>query len=127
VIVVPIRTGLGLNSRQHWAAKAARVADERRWTAYALCGEERPALPCVVTLWRFGPSNGLDDDNLAGSLKHVRDQIADWLVINDRWRHIVRYEYRQLRRKAWGVGIEFAPMGGQVPALLAGEAGRPTT
>lgn len=111
MIIVPIRTGLGLNSREHWRAKAKRAAAERRAVAWALLGTNRPALPCVVTLTRCGPSNGLDrDDNLPGSMKHARDQIAEWLGVDDRKRDIVRYEYRQARQKKWEVAIEFAPM-----------------
>lgn len=71
---------------------------------------KRPALPCLVTLTRLGPSNGLDDDNLAGALKAIRDQIAEWLGVDDRKREVVRYQYEQQRAEAWGVRIEWAPM-----------------
>jgi len=38
--------------------------------------------PLRITLVRIGPRR-LDDDNLAGALKHVRDGIADSLEIDD--------------------------------------------
>jgi hypothetical protein len=59
---------------------------------------------CVLT--RFAPSNGLDDDNLTGALKGVRDAVAQWLEVDDRDRSRVRYVYEQ-QRGSWGVGIEF--------------------
>lgn len=128
VITVPIRTGLGLNSREHWGAKAKRVKAERSAVSWAICQARKPDRPCVVTLTRCGPSNGMDDDGLAGSLKGVRDEIAAWLGVDDRRREIVRYEYKQRRAKFWSVEIGFAPMQvEQVPALLAGEPGSVTT
>jgi len=60
----------------------------------------------VVTLTRIAPSNGLDDDNLAGALKACRDEIAEWIGVNDRDRKTVRYEYEQ-ERGPWGVRIEW--------------------
>lgn len=107
VIWIPIRTGRGLNERGHWATKARRVKAEREAAQWALVGAQKPPLPCVVVLTRVGPTNGLDDDNLAGSQKAIRDQIAQWLGVDDRRNQIVRYEYRQRREKVWGVEVEF--------------------
>lgn len=39
-------------------------------------------LPCVVTLTRFS-TRKLDSDNLAMSLKAVRDVVAQWLNVDD--------------------------------------------
>ena len=52
------------------------------------------------------PPFQLDDDNLSGSLKGVRDAVAAWLGVDDRDRTRVRYVYEQ-QRAPWGVGIEF--------------------
>lgn len=109
MILVPIRTGRGGNEREHWRARHRRVKTERAaigWQLYALPDSDRPATPCVVTLTRVAPSNGLDDDNLVGALKAVRDQVAEWLVVDDKLTAIVRYEYRQ-KRGPWGVEITF--------------------
>jgi hypothetical protein len=106
---IPIRTVSGLNVREHWRARARRVKSERDTTAWMLRPAEKPALPCVVTLTRIAPSGGLDDDNLPGALKGVRDQIAAWIGVDDRERQIVRYRYAQ-RRGKWGVGVEFGPL-----------------
>lgn len=111
MILLPnLRTGRGLNDREHWRVRAKRVKAEKDAAAWALVGlAEKPPLPCVVTLTRFALSNGLDDDNLAGSLKGVRDAVAAWLGVDDRDRKRVRYVYEQ-ERGPWGVGIGFAPM-----------------
>lgn len=112
VVIVPIRTVPGMNVRENWRARARRVKAERHATAWALLIAQRPekavkpSLPCTVRLTRVAPSNGLDDDNLAGALKAVRDQIAKWLGVDDKRRDLVRYVYAQ-RRGEWAVEIEF--------------------
>jgi len=106
MLTFPLRTGLGLNSREHFMARKRRVASERQAVAYVLGPQVKPTLPLIVTLTRIAPSNGLDDDNLAGSLKSVRDQVAEWLGVDDRDRKTVRYEYEQ-ERGPWGVRIEW--------------------
>lgn len=110
-IVIPLRTGRGLNDRPgHFYARGKKVKRERTavaWSLVALLPRERPSLPCVVTLTRLAPSNGLDDDNLAGALKAVRDQVAVWLGVDDRRRELVRYRYEQERTKDWGVRVQF--------------------
>ncbi|MGL4648060.1 MAG: hypothetical protein ACRC1H_01530, partial [Caldilineaceae bacterium] len=107
IVCSGLQTAPGLNVREHWRARSTRVKRERNAVASALVGLPRPALPCTVLLTRMAPSSGLDDDNLPGALKGVRDEVAKWLGVDDRHRHIVRYAYSQ-RRAAWGVGIEFA-------------------
>lgn len=108
MILLPgLRTGRGLNDREHWRVRAKRVKAEKAAAAWELARwAEKPPLPCVCVLTRFAPSNGLDDDNLAGSLKNVRDAVAAWLGVDDRDRQRVRYLYEQ-QRGLWGVGIQF--------------------
>lgn len=66
----------------------------------------RPAFPCVVLLTRVAPSSGLDDDNLSGSLKAIRDAMAEWLGLDDRDPR-VGWRYAQ-RRGPWAVEVSFA-------------------
>lgn len=108
MILLPgLRTVPGMNVREHYMARFRRVRDEKERTAWELAKwAEKPPIPCVCVLTRFAPSNGLDDDNLAGSLKGVRDAVAQWLEVDDRDRSRVRYVYEQ-QRGSWGVGIEF--------------------
>lgn len=106
MIVIPLRTSSGLNAREHFGARARRVRAERKAVAWMLKSATKPAIPCGVLLTRIAPSSGLDDDNLTGALKGVRDEIANWLGVDDRDRQTVRYRYTQ-RRGPWGVAIEF--------------------
>lgn len=117
IIDIPLRTSSGLNAREHWRARTARVRKEREAVAWMLKTATRPTLPCSVLLTRVAPSSGLDDDNLAGSLKSVRDEVARWLGVDDRDRMTVRYRYAQTRGP-WGVRIEFGePVAGAQLAL----------
>lgn len=96
---IPIQTESMSNARLHWAAKAKKVQAQRRATAY----RTPPALKAlgpllVVTLVRVSPRQ-LDDDNLRGALKGVRDQVASALGVDDR-SNLVRWEYGQERGEA---------------------------
>lgn len=106
MIAIQMRTSSGLNAREHFAVRAKRVRKEREEVGWMLKTASKPALPCSVLLTRVAPSNGLDDDNLAGSLKAVRDEVARWLGVDDKDRLTVRYRYTQ-RRGPWGVEISF--------------------
>jgi hypothetical protein len=66
----------------------------------------------------------MDDDNLPGSMKAVRDQIAEWLGVDDRHSNQVRYVYAQ-KRGPWSVTIEFGePVAGAQFELLGAETVR---
>jgi len=102
---IPIKTGRGLNSREHWAQRSRRVKSEREAVGWMLPGKRYP-LPCVVTLTRIAPSKGLDGDNLQGSLKAIRDSVAAWLGVDDADSRVT-WQYSQ-QRGEYGVRIEFA-------------------
>jgi len=81
---VPIRTVSESNQREHWAVKAKRVKKQREATAFAmrvpganfyLNGIQFGIFGWRITLTRIAPRS-LDDDNLQGSQKAVRDQVA---------------------------------------------------
>lgn len=115
----PMRTERGQNAREHWRDRHRRVKDEKwstHWSLRGAFGHRCPwPLPLVVTLTRGAPSMGLDDDNLVGSLKAIRDAVADWLEVDDARRDLVRYRYSQERAKReWFVRIEFSPMAAAV-------------
>lgn len=90
----------------HWGARSRKVKAER---IAAFMGTPRYHVPCVVTITRVSPGT-LDDDNLRGSLKAVRDGIADRLGCDDRDPRIV-WEYGQERHKGYGVRIKIEPAG----------------
>lgn len=88
-VVVPVATKGTLNSREHWAARARRVKGERTAVAAVLLMVGPPprvltATPRVrVTLTRVNGGT-MDDDNLKGALKGVRDEVASgWFKRDD--------------------------------------------
>jgi hypothetical protein len=102
-ILLPIHTGLGLNERTHWAARARKVKAERQ-AAYLVT--PRAELPCTVTLTRLSAGE-LDDDNVRGSLKGVRDGVADRLGVDDRDPRVTwNYAQEKVKRGTHGVRIE---------------------
>jgi hypothetical protein len=82
-LVVPIRTQSMSNARLHWARKARIVKNERKAVALLWPKDRKVQLPCVVHLTRVSP-RALDDDNLRGALKAVRDQVAAQIGVDDR-------------------------------------------
>lgn len=106
----PIKTVSEANSRSHWTVRAKRARAQRtaaRAHTLAAIGRDRQTYAgrVVVVLERLAPSSGLDDDNLRGSLKAVRDGVADALGTHDRDARIT-WEYRQRRAKTYGVRVE---------------------
>lgn len=80
------------NARLHWRSKHRLVKGQRNNVHAHLIAaaaqqlgsvRARPQLPLIVTMTRCG-ANPMDDDNLAGAFKAVRDAIAAWLGIDDR-------------------------------------------
>ena len=115
ILTIPLRTVSGLNAREHWRKRTARVKRERKAVTDQLLAlslwARPPAPPVVVKLTRIGPSNGLDPfDNLPSSLKGAVDAIAAWLGVDDCKSELVRYECAQERGKEWGVRVEISPM-----------------
>lgn len=103
---LPLRTYSRTNVREHWSRRHRRSKIERR-TAHlaALAADEQlPELPCIITLTRVAPRL-LDDDNLRGALKSVRDGLSDAYCVDDRDPRI-RWEYGQRRGAAKEYGVD---------------------
>lgn len=96
-LTLPLKTVAGLNAREHHFTRAARVRKERVTARNALSERlaRRSGLPCTVTLTRVSPGT-LDDDNLEGALKAVRDGVADALRVDDADSR-VRWQYAQAK------------------------------
>lgn len=75
----PIRTYSEQNCRDHWAKKARRAKSQRA-DAHLLF--KACPLPAAITFTRLAP-RALDDDNLVGAFKALRDGIADRLGVKD--------------------------------------------
>lgn len=122
IFTVPIRTVSALNMREHWAKKAKRVKAERRATfVAAFTGDQdgfrerirmtqyacktEAGVPLTVALTRVAPRQ-LDDDNLRGALKGVRDEVAAMLGVDDR-DPVVTWQYAQRKGKPkeWAVEV----------------------
>ena len=93
-----MRLTTGLNAREHWRARAGRVAKERRTVklAWIAAGIRRAhfTFPVAVVITRRGPRK-VDDDNVAGGCKAVRDEIAAALGVDDGDRSKVSWVYQQ--------------------------------
>lgn len=108
--VVPLRTSPGGNNREHHFVRARRVLRERdavAWGWLRVAGVRAcPPLPADVHLVRLKPrGRPLDSDNLAMSLKAVRDQVAKELRVDDGDVARIRFSYGEEKAPAWGVRI----------------------
>lgn len=96
-----------LNQRVHWSVRSRQAKSERS-AAYLVT--KKHELPCLVTIMRIGPST-LDNDNLAGACKSIRDGIADRLGVDDRSPAIQwRYVQQKRGKGVYGVEITIEPM-----------------
>lgn len=98
IIHVPVRLESEANRRDHWAKKAARLKKQRAMVALVLRFVRGAPVDVstrlTVTITRIAPRE-LDTDNLAGSTKAVRDEIAMWLGVDDGPRGPVTWTYEQ--------------------------------
>jgi hypothetical protein len=107
----------GPNSREHYHARAKRVADEQLELSLLLNAHamkrEHLVGGCVVTMCRVG--HRVDDDNLRGYLKGLRDMTAQFLLggrmgeMDSDPRIEWRYDQRYLGPRAAGVIVSIVP------------------
>lgn len=96
--------------RVHWRTLRAKAKRERGVVALVLRSaglrELAPAERAVVTLVRtqVPRSRGLDDDNLRGALKAVRDEVAKALGVDDKEPRVT-WRYAETRGSEHGVRI----------------------
>lgn len=95
--MVPIETRSTSNLREHHMARHRRADSHKKAIAYRMPRWTEPPL-LVVTLTRVAPRR-LDDDNLRGALKSVRDGVAARLRIDDA-SPLVAWEYGQEKGEA---------------------------
>lgn len=95
ILTLPVRTVSESNRREHWAAKARRVKNQRTIIAYyGKLIRDCLDMPKVIHLTRIAPRR-LDTDNLAISFKAVRDEIAKQLGLPDDRDGCVTWLYNQ--------------------------------
>jgi hypothetical protein len=103
-VTIPIdgmRLGAALNARVHWSKRAARAKKERAVVATVLrCQwmphDEGKGPPTTCTLARIAPRM-LDDDNLAGAFKSIRDEVAAFFGVDDGPKGPIAWRYEQRR------------------------------
>lgn len=101
VLTLPIKTVSESNSREHWTARNKRKRSQQEeilfeWRNKA--GQQRFKLPCRVTFTRYS-TKFLDDDNIRGAFKGVRDAVASLLGVDDDPMAPVEWCYVQERTK----------------------------
>lgn len=93
-----IQTKSEANQYEHWTARHKRKKAQQE-AFHILWRSFRPkvTLPAIFTFTRFSHKT-MDSDNLAGAFKHVRDQLARELKIDD-GSELLQFRYRQERTK----------------------------
>lgn len=107
-VMLPIKTVPGQNAREHHMARARRVKRER-FLAKTMT-PKGVQLPALVTLIRYSAGT-LDDDNLTGALKAIRDGVADAFGVEDNDPRL-KFQYAQApaKRGEQSVGIKIEPL-----------------
>lgn len=79
-----------------WHAGASKTKALREGIAIRLMGASRarPVLPVTITLSRIAP-RALDDDNLRGAFKAIRDGICDYLGLRSDSSPLITWRYEQ--------------------------------
>lgn len=108
---IPIELPSLPNARLHWTRLLRLKAKQRRATRRSMSGKPIPPLPLTIILTRVGPRK-LDDDNLQGACKYVRDQIAETIGVDDgsplyTW----KYDQRIGTGEPYGLEVEIQPRG----------------
>lgn len=109
-LILPIKTVAGLNAREHWRVRSRRVKGERDTACLVVRSQlGRDPRPCTVTLTRLSSAT-MDDDNLPGAAKAIRDGIADAIGVPDN-DPAIRWQYAQERCKRghYGMRVKIEP------------------
>lgn len=110
IVTIPVRAVSLANVREHWRRRSDRARAHRSTAILSLrAAKVEASMPCTVLLTRVAP-RALDDDNLRGALKSVRDGVADWLGVDDRDPRVT-WEYGQRKGpvKFYAVDVEVTP------------------
>lgn len=104
---IPIRLeSLANLSHLHWYRLRKIANTHKEATYYCLLNQPIPPLPLLVTITRIAPRK-LDDDNLQGACKYVRDQIAAKVGVDDRSdQYTWKYKQRNDGVRVYGVEVE---------------------
>lgn len=103
----PCRTYSITNEAVHHMVKwrRAKLQKDITWAEWRSKVKAKPELPCTVTFTRISPRMLDVGDNLNSSMKHVRDQVAKELGVDDNDSRIT-WVYSQEKGKEFRVRIE---------------------
>lgn len=107
VIEMQIKTVSTLNTREHFRVAAKRKALQRAQVRRYVSGLPTPSLPVIVCLTRYSAGSLDAHDNLPSAFKHVVDELADWLGVDDsdsrvKW----TYEQEKCKRGLTWITVE---------------------
>ncbi len=92
-------------NKGHLMAQVRKTKAEREMARLTMIGQRDRIEPAyIITLTRVAPRK-LDDDNLRGALKAVRDGVADALRVEDNT-PLIHWEYKQEQAKEYAVLVE---------------------
>ena len=106
-LTLPLQTKNPTNNRQHWRVVWKRSKGERGTACMLVRAKlNGTALPACVRHTRISAGT-LDDDNLRGALKAVRDGVADALGVADNDPRLTFvYGQGKCKRGEFGVRVE---------------------
>ena len=99
ILEIPTVSEANRASHEHWRVRQKRAKAQRE--AFRLLWKKhgKPVtLPAIVTFTRFSVRE-LDSDNLPTAFKHIRDQLAAEIGIDDRDKR-VEWRYQQEKGQA---------------------------
>lgn len=115
VFTIPIRTYSEANLREHWRTCAKRTAHQRfaaRLITAEAIGWNRNGGGGIITITRIAPRI-MDTDNLARSMKAIRDGVADALGVDDGSTLLTwRYDQKTGVAKMYAVEVRIEGRGG---------------
>lgn len=120
---IDIRTAARTNARPgHWGQRAKHTKAERMATRMAIFAagmSDECDLPVTVRLVRVAPC-ALDDDNVRGALKAVRDEMASALRLASDRDPRCRWLYGQRKGKVREYAVEVEVVNGQRDCAYCG-------
>lgn len=123
---LPLKTVSEMNCFEHWTVKSKRHRQQQFFIRQLMARETSEVpLPCVIILTRCS-RQGLDDDNLVGAFKWIRDELSELLLPHKSKTYVkdgkvlrlkgradsdpsIEWRYAQEKSKRTGIRIEIQP------------------
>lgn len=110
-IFIPLETISEFNVQEHWTRSYKRHRRQKQIISLSLRNATSKQLPVNILLTRHSPRN-LDGDNLQGSLKYIRDAVAEHFVENKAPGRAdddprISWDYSQTKSSEKGVSLTF--------------------